>query len=344
VVSISVIDPATATDTELAAYHDLFAGNALEAMPDEEPEPLAHYVNQLRVGPPARHLRGWLKWDDGGTRLLGASMLMFWVEETNQDMGTFWVDVRPEARRQGIGRELLRPLIAVARDNGRIKLDAATTPRIPAGAAFLESLGARRAFVGRRNRLRIADLDLDLLHDWVDRAKERAAEYRLEGWDGGCPDERVEAFVAAEAIMNTAPREDFDVEDSVFTVDLRRQREQALAERDEDIWVLTAVHEPTGEIAGYTEIELPSTWPTHAQQGDTGVDPSHRNKGLGRWLKAAMLLRLIDERPEVREVWTFNAGSNAPMLNINDTLGFRCAAESPTYQIDLDALAAAVAD
>jgi GNAT superfamily N-acetyltransferase len=58
-------------------------------------------------------------------------------------------------------------------------------------------------------------------------------------------------------------------------------------------------------------------------QGGTAVDPTHRNKGLGRWLKAAMLQRLLDERPEVANVDTWNAGSNEPMLAINVALGFR---------------------
>jgi GNAT superfamily N-acetyltransferase len=230
-------------------------------------------------------------------------------------------------------------VIDVARANGRTLLDASTSPGVPAGAAFLESLGGRHAFTGRRNALDIADLDLDLLHSWVDRAKDRASDYRLDGWDAPCPDDRVEAFVAAEAVMNTAPRENFEVEDDVFTVELLRQREAANAARGADQWVLAAVHEPTGEIAGYTEVVLTSTWPTRAFQGDTGVDPSHRNNGLGRWLKAAMLLRLLDERPEVHRVVTFNAGSNEPMLSINHALGFHCIEERPTYQIPLDSMA-----
>ncbi len=97
-------------------------------------------------------------------------------------------------------------------------------------------------------------------------------------------------------------------------------------------------------IAGYTEIVLPTaTWPTRGFQGDTGVDPNHRDRGLGRWLKAEMLLRLIDERPAVRRVTTQNAGSNAPMLNINHALGFRCIEERPTYQIPLGEMKARVA-
>jgi hypothetical protein len=40
-------------------------------------------------------------------------------------------------------------------------------------------------------------------------------------------------------------------------------------------------------------------------------------EGLGRWMKAANGLRLLDERPESRVIQTFNAGSNEATLAIN---------------------------
>ncbi|MEZ4642291.1 MAG: hypothetical protein R3E31_06060 [Chloroflexota bacterium] len=34
-------------------------------------------------------------------------------------------------------------------------------------------------------------------------------------------------------------------------------------------------------------------------KGDTAVVPAHRGQGLGRWLKAAMLDKMLRERPNV---------------------------------------------
>jgi len=52
----------------------------------------------------------------------------------------------------------------------------------------------------------------------------------------------------------------------------------------------------TGKLAGFTE----TFWrPSNAellQQGGTGVWPQFRNKGLGRWLKAAYKAAKADDR------------------------------------------------
>ncbi|MDQ1396172.1 MAG: hypothetical protein QOG64_1431, partial [Acidimicrobiaceae bacterium] len=84
--------------------------------------------------------------------------------------------------------------------------------------------------------------------------------------------------------------------------------------------------------------------PQRAWQGDTAVDPAHRNRGIGRWLKAAMLLHVMDERPELRRIETENAGSNDAMLGINVALGFEVLQWQAEWQVNLPVLAAAVRD
>jgi hypothetical protein len=74
------------------------------------------------------------------------------------------------------------------------------------------------------------------------------------------------------------------------------------------------------------------------EQLDTGVDPKHRNKGLGRWVKAAMALKLRDEYPQVQRIDTENAGSNQPMLSINIEMGFKPILIQTVWQGDLATL------
>ena len=106
-----------------------------------------------------------------------------------------------------------------------------------------------------------------------------------------------------------------------------RADQQALVRRMGWVWTACARHDSTGQLVGFTQLLASQARPWLGQQWDTGVDPAHRNLGLGRWLKAANALRLLDERPEVTTIETWNAGVNAPMLAINHAMGFHPVAE-----------------
>jgi GNAT superfamily N-acetyltransferase len=107
-------------------------------------------------------------------------------------------------------------------------------------------------------------------------------------------------------------------------------------------WSLLAVHEPTGECVGFTDVTMTDASPEHAWQGGTAVRPDHRNHGLGRWLKGAMAERLLAERPALRFVDTENAFVNEPMLNINIAMGFELVKTINEWQAPVAALRTAL--
>jgi GNAT superfamily N-acetyltransferase len=74
--------------------------------------------------------------------------------------------------------------------------------------------------------------------------------------------------------------------------------------------------------------------PASALQQNTGIDPEHRGLGLAKWCKAAILQRVHRERPAVARVRTGNAFSNAPMLAINDALGFEVISTLTEWQAE----------
>ena len=53
-------------------------------------------------------------------------------------------------------------------------------------------------------------------------------------------------------------------------------------------------------------------------------------------MKAKMMLKVLDERPMVALVRTGNANCNAPMLAINDAMGFKPYTAHTTWQVELE--------
>ena len=329
---VEEIHLATADEPVLRARYELYSGIRLESVPDDDQPPFVEAAASMRAVHPKRPHTDFVVWDDDG-QMLGFAEVGWEEYEDNPEVSFVDIEVAAHARRQRIGAHLFRNCLDVAESAGRTHLFLDAHERIPAGAAFLEALGAERKFTGRLSVLRFSDVDVAQLESWVSRASDRASDYELLGWIGPCPDEHAEAFVAEQSVMNTAPLEDLEYDDEVFTVERLRDRERNWAERGTEWRTLVAVHKPTGEMVGHTDVMLPSRWPERAYQNDTGVNPSHREKGLGRWLKAQMLLDIIEWHPAITSIGTFNAGSNDAMLGINYAMGFRTLAEFPAYQV-----------
>jgi hypothetical protein len=136
-------------------------------------------------------------------------------------------------------------------------------------------------------------------------------------------------------ILNQAPIDELDRGDIVFTPELWRKQEQRT--KDTGItWITGMIQEKNGDISGMTDVFYE---PKHAHmlyQALTGVQENYRGSGKGKWLKAAMLLKIREEYPEVKTVTTGNATSNEPMLAINERLGFKLYKEQHSYQIETE--------
>jgi GNAT superfamily N-acetyltransferase len=281
--------------------------------------------------------------DDAHERALGFGVVDVDLRGANPHMAEIEVEVRPEARGKRLGSRLLAALLPPAQADERTLL-LASARRDTAGAAFLTALGAEERSVARKSALDVTRLDRVLVDEWITRAPERASGYELRVWTDATPPDLVAAFAEARYVMGTAPLDDLEYVEERITPEQQVEQDAITLASGNTWFVAAAIDTATGAIAGYTVVFLTPSSPELAHQGDTGVWPEHRDRGLGRWLKAAMLRKILDEWPAVRWITTWNAGSNEPMLAINVALGFEVMEWWGEWQVPTATVAAALYD
>jgi GNAT superfamily N-acetyltransferase len=333
-LALEAYDPRAASQREYAALHRFFQRLDCEERPDDPPMSLELFTALRRHPPSFVHPAAFALWD-GDAVVAEAGV---WTFETadNAHLADFRVWVLPEHRQRGLARRLLARVVQVAAERNRRLLLGRTAASIPAGAACMQRLGARPGLPVHTNQLRIAELDRRLLRRWIAQGQQRAAEFELGLWEGPFPEADLDAIARLWLVMNQAPRGDLDLEDFNFTPAQIRQMEAAMAARGTQRWSLYVRERATGAFAGFTEVFWNPLRPEILSQGNTGVFPEHRNRGLGRWLKAALLEKIIQQRPSVRCVQTTNADANAPMLKINTELGFKPYLAETFWQVETE--------
>jgi GNAT superfamily N-acetyltransferase len=335
---VTPVNPREATDEQIVLTNDFGNRMRAERMPDDPPVPLEEHTAGIRNIPAFVTVRAWIVQAEPGGPLVADAHVGFANFDSNRHVADFGIEVAPELRRRGLAKRLLGLVAEAAREQDKTLLITGTNGRVPAGAAFMKRIGAERGLETHTNQLDLAaDLDRDLLRDWQERAKERAADFELGWWDGPLPEKALPVMAAfISAVQNQMPRDDLKLEDMTFTEEHVREMDKGMIARGGERWVLYARERATGAYAGWTELFWHPNRPQILEQGGTGVLPEFRNRGLGRWLKATMLERMLAERPEARFVRTGNADSNAAMLSINNALGFKPYVSQIAWQVETD--------
>ncbi len=271
-------------------------------------------------------LAGWLEMNM--TREGSAS------HKTNGHMA--WVDVQVAAplRRGGMGRQLLAKAAEVARQRQRSLLIGGSDEA--AGKAFLKAMGAQLALGWRQSRLYLAKVDWGMVREWVEDGRRRSPHSEILFFRDLPPEDFLEPYCALlQEVSNREPRGDLEFGDEVVTPEMLKARVQGFLKGGGT--VLRAIaREANGDLSGLTTMGYYPQERTHIHQWMTGVGDAHLGRGLGKWLKAAMLLRVREELPEVKVVITGNATINAAMLSINVRLGFKPHREGMEGQIPLE--------
>lgn len=324
-----------ATQTEYTAFNRHTNRMRLERLPDDPPIPVEESIQNLQSIPPFIDLHLWVAWEPTHREIIGQANLAFYRMEENKHLAPFEITVLPEYRRHGLGRQFLNLIADTTLHENRRLLMTNTVDRVPGGEAFMLRIGAQKGLETHTNQLRISDLDKSMITKWLERGKENISSFELGFWDGAYPEEKIQEVAELYEVTNQQPFGELEIEDMHMTPEQLRQVEKNNFARGNQRWTFYVIDRATGKFAGYSETVWNPNRPELLRQDMTGVFPQYRKKGLGRWLKAAMLDKVLNERPQVRYVRTGNADVNAAMLKINNELGFKPYTADLLWQVEL---------
>ena len=312
---ISPFDPHTASAAECAAYASLVAEARVDATPDGLRQPAAYVLNRLRNRSADDVTRIWTADGDAG------AVEMSWREAPdNRDRAWLTVDVPAARHSDDAVLALLREAAASAAPDGRTLLNV-DTPAESALDAWVSGQGGKLGSVEQHNVVRLRSVSRE---DVAALAAAVPAGYELVAFDDACPDDLMESLARLADTMNTAPRDDLTMEDWTYSPETLRRWEDGLARRGHTLWTVCARSVETGELAGFNQLVVRPDYAEVVENEDTAVAVAHRGHGLGLWIKAVNLLRVLDEQPQALCVETWNAASNEHMLRVNRRLGFVC--------------------
>ena len=339
-LDITVFDPKTATSNEWDAV-DVFKDAMFQEINPDDPLP-PHEIRQKmmrqKMDEPSFMTKIWIVWTEDN-RIAG----MFSIEHPRHDSPDYEeqknmvfarIEVAGIFRRQGLGTRMLGEIVKECRQLGDhvqwIQLGSETA----SGHAFAEHYGATVAWVGKENRLYAEDIDWDMVQQWNTDGSVRAPDVTIELFDG-LIEKDLEAFCALYTeLENQQPLGEMEGAQFTYTPEIIRHEHENAVQMG-NIWTTAITREADGTISGLTDIIYNPQRPHRILIELTGVKDVYRGRGLGKWLKSAMMLHIRQTYPEFRYIATSNADNNAPMLSINERLGFKPYKEGRLYKVSV---------
>jgi GNAT superfamily N-acetyltransferase len=273
----------------------------------------------------------------GATVGIGLSQL---PQRDNNHSASLDVRVLRAQRRQGIGTAIVaeaqRRVAAEGRTvlNGEVELPNDQVDAAPA-TPFAQRSGFVATQAGNRRHL-LVPLEAERRARLFSEADAAAVDYRTFAFVGPWPEEFIDDRCELARRMSTdAPSGDAHHEEETWDAGRVEESDRLVAEQGMTSLVAVAQHIGSGHLVAFSELILPQDHPHEAWQWATLVLREHRGHRLGLAVKLTNLDLLASTAPEVRVVITGNAQENAPMIGVNDMLGFEVVAAGMFWQKEL---------
>jgi RimJ/RimL family protein N-acetyltransferase len=327
---IRSFDPAGASEPDLADYHALRSAADVVDFPRDPPPTYGAAIGRLRDAPvPGAVSRHWV-----AGRFVGSAKVSL-PGGDNAGLAIVGVVVHPESRGRGVGTELLRAALP-ALHGCRVAIGSHMT-QDGSGARWTERLGFVVTSRAVQQRLTVGSVPVQAWNVAVPPG------YRLTRWTGAAPADLLDSYAAARDAMHDAPANRLSYRVPRWTGPVIRASERELASSGVEERVVVAIDAADGRVIGVTAMRIRPHSPEIGVQNDTSVLAAHRGHGLGRAMKAAMMRRLVAERPDVERIMTTTAADNTYMITVNHALGYDTLRTLVTTEVPVEKLVEALA-
>jgi GNAT superfamily N-acetyltransferase len=280
--------------------------------------------------------------EPGRGAILGVAMMELPLRD-NLRSTEVTVAVHPSHRRRGVGTALVEGMAERGRADGREVLNTIVdVPLDRAAGHASQSFGPKVGFeVMLSGNVRHLAVPVDpalveRLRQEVARARD-ADSYRILTFEAPWPEKYLPDQCALFRCMSTdEPHGDEGHEEEIWDADRLRENEELRVARQVRFLIAVAQHRASGRLVACTELSFAADSPQQAWQMLTVVEPEHRGHRLGLAIKVANLEALARSVPGVRLIVTGNASVNAPMIAVNDMMGFEVASRGAFWQKRLD--------
>jgi GNAT superfamily N-acetyltransferase len=319
-VVIRALDPRD--DADMDAFQAVYAAAELAEDPEAALYSRADGVAMLTSSGTGGQLTEAYGAFRGGT-MLGELMITAATHD-NLRVAHVWIWVHPAHQRHGVGTTLSSyaddRLRALGRDTchatARIGVD-----RSGGNRRFAEGLGYALANTEIERRLPLP-ADATVVDRLAAGAAAHHADYALRTVVGPVPDDLAASYIALKNLISVeAPSGDLDVEPGEETAADVAVQDRYLTDSGR-VRVGSYALDRDGSVVAFAVAAVSNDQHHHVDQWGTLVDPAHRGRRLGMAVKCAQLRAISDGFPDKRFITTTNAETNAPMVSINEALGF----------------------
>lgn len=338
--NIETFNPKEATDDLWNLYFDYYESYRLVEYPDE-PLPSRDLEKEEMINHNKYYdVYRWIVFaNEKKERIIGTGLL--WHENSQspgyeevKDFTMFFITVDSNYRRKGLGSKLLEILTLKTIELNKKIMRLQTTN--VSGMEFCKKIKGVVVAERAQNRLYIDEINWKMMDSWREEGKKKAFGVTLETFEE-VPEKDLEEYCKLYTdVFNIAPAEDIPGK-FICTPERRRIDEQDVKDKKYS-WITIVSREQTGELSGLTEIYYHHSNPEEVEQELTGVKTGKQKRGIGKWLKAEMLFLIKDNFPDAKYISTGNNDRNAPMLSINNRMGFKRYKTELIFEIEINVL------